>query len=361
MKKLLIAFLLSVLPFSVHAADFYVATNGTGQGTSWADATNNLQGAISGCASGETCWVSNGTYVGNFTVGAGVTVRSIDNNPASVLLDGNAAGRVMTMTASSWVIGCTVTNGYLVPFGFGGVGCYKGSVSNCIIRGNRLMYGDGAAVALCMVFNSILENNSATKGTSGATASTLYSCVIRGNTSTSGGGGGADNCTLFNCLFDNNAADQAGAAMYYCVAYNCTIVNSVGAAAIYQTTIYNSISWSNAIPDIFSGDFLNIASCGIGYTGTGSITNDPLFVSTNDFHLESSSSCINTGTNGAWTTNTTDLDGNPRIWPRGETVDMGAYEYGSQPSYPAAGTIITIHGSGLNLYGQGTSVRGTAQ
>jgi hypothetical protein len=43
-----------------------------------------------------------------------------------------------------------------------------------------------------------------------------------------------------------------------------------------------------------------------------------------DYHLASDSPVINAG-NNAWVTNSTDLDGNPRIV--GGTVDMGAYEY----------------------------------
>ena len=49
----------------------YVTTNGTGQGTSWADATSSIQGAIdviSASSTTNTVWVSNGVYaVGGLT------------------------------------------------------------------------------------------------------------------------------------------------------------------------------------------------------------------------------------------------------------------------------------------------------
>ncbi len=63
--------------------------------------------------------------------------------------------------------------------------------------------------------------------------------------------------------------------------------------------------------------------------GSGVITNDPMFVSTNamDYRLQYGSPCINSGTNVPNTA--TDLDGNPRII--GGTVDMGAYEYVPEP------------------------------
>jgi hypothetical protein len=68
------------------------------------------------------------------------------------------------------------------------------------------------------------------------------------------------------------------------------------------------------------------------YAGTGNIDADPLFVSTADLHLQSTSPCIDAGSNAAVPSGvTTDLDGDPRIvdGPDADsiaTVDMGAYE-----------------------------------
>jgi hypothetical protein len=97
-------------------------------------------------------------------------------------------------------------------------------------------------------------------------------------------------------------------------------------------------------------------------SGTGNITNAPLFVNLagGDYHLQSNSPCINSG-NNAYVSVTNDLDGNPRIV--GGTVDMGAYEYqtpGSQISYawlqqyglPTDGSVdfADLDGTRFNVY-----------
>jgi hypothetical protein len=49
-----------------------------------------------------------------------------------------------------------------------------------------------------------------------------------------------------------------------------------------------------------------------------------------NYRLAQSSPCRNTGLNDAsWMTGGVDLDGNPRIYPPGGTVDMGCYEIGA--------------------------------
>ena len=292
-KNLITALTIFALCGTLHAADWYASTNGVGVGTNWATA-GSLTGMVAGAASGDVVNVSNGTYVVNLTVGGGVTVRGKTGLPEDVILDGEATGRVVTMAASSWLVGCTVTNGYLEDAD--GVGVYGGLVSNSIITGNTLNFiegggNGGAGIAYCTVYNSLIINNIA----------------IGLN-----GGGGYD-CTFLNSTITGNSADPGGGG------YDCLFVNS--------------ISWDNSTADYFSGSWTNSYSCGIGYAGVGSITNDPLFVSASDFRLQAGSPCINTGTNGAWTAGARDLDGNQRIWPAGGTVDMGAYEYGSEPAY----------------------------
>ncbi|MEY4917300.1 MAG: hypothetical protein RL616_1213, partial [Verrucomicrobiota bacterium] len=126
-----------------------------------------------------------------------------------------------------------------------------------------------------------------------AALSGLNNCTLAGNATSEVNpafnyGGGADESVLNNCIVYGNAASSGNNYNNSTLNYCCT----------------------TPLPG----------------SGTGNFTNAPLFVDLagGDFHLQSSSPCINAG-NNSYVTTTNDLDGNPRI--QGLVVDMGAYEF----------------------------------
>ncbi|HLH56203.1 MAG TPA: immunoglobulin domain-containing protein [Verrucomicrobiae bacterium] len=167
----------------------------------------------------------------------------------------------------------------------------------------------------------------------------LNNCVITSNSAVAGGGSYSG--TFYNCLFTANAARATGygGGAAYTTLYNCTVSSNSApdAGGVFDTILFNSIVYDNSAPtnaNYSGGSFNSCCTAPLPGSGTGNITNSPLFVSAAqaNFRLQPGSPCFNTGNNlynGA--NGLTDLDGNPRFFD--SVVDMGAYEIqvSSQP------------------------------
>ncbi|MBI2437244.1 MAG: hypothetical protein HYV36_00310 [Lentisphaerae bacterium] len=280
MKRLCIVLALAFTPMaSVYAADWFVATNGTGGGTNWADATNSIQGAINASSAADTVWVSNGVYEVGGTNGypAGtvltnrvaiykaITVRSADNEPANTIIKGywgspvhySNAVRCVYMTNGASLIGFTLTNGATLSnqsanaddrYG-GGVWSQSTNtvISNCVLTGNAgVTYGGGAYRGT--LFNCTLSTNLtryATAGLShggGAYYATLYNCTLTRNWAEQQGGG-VYGGILYNCTVSSNSAATYAGGVFNATLYNCTLIgNSAaggGGGGAYGSTLYN--------------------------------------------------------------------------------------------------------------------------
>lgn len=356
--------------------------------TNWVTAATNIQAAIDVIAiPGAIVLVSNGIYASGGTVVYGamtnrvaITVPAIVqsvNGPAYTAIvgsgpAGNSAVRCVYLTNGAVLAGFTLTNGTIRTGGDsdreqcgGGVWCESGAVvSNCTISGNYAadsgggvwngvlfnctlssnraqFYGGGARYSMlnsCTVSSNsaswgggayggtlnscVLDGNSASMG-GGAEGGTLYSCVLINNKS-AGEGGGAYSCTLNNCTLSKNSASTGGGGSYYCNLYNCIIS-------------YNSGAYS---PNILLGKADHCCTTPQPDNGTGHITNEPLFVATNNYHLSASSPCIDAGDNSYVSGTQMDIDGNPRVVHG--NVDMGAHEFVQYPIHyvaPGGGSV----------------------
>jgi predicted outer membrane repeat protein len=295
------------------AATHYVNVNSASPSSpynSWVTAATTIQDAVDASSAGDDILVTNGVYssggrsvFGNISnrvaVDRAVNVHSVNGPQVTIIQGAGANGntRCVYLTFSASLSGFTLTNGATPAAGDlyrersgGGLWCESSSscfVSNCVILGNSAAYFGG-----------------------GAYRGDLYNCLIVGNvaTNTSGAGGGACSNRLSNCTIASNAAIN-GAGVSGAILRNCILYFNNGPS---NTNYFNS--------------FLNYCCTQPLPSGTGNFISDPQFVDRfgGNYHLQSTSSCINTGNNADAPVGM-DLDGNPRIF--NGTVDLGVYEF----------------------------------
>ena len=352
---------------SVHAATLYVSTASPadGPGTAWTNAFHTIQGAVNVATSGDTVWVTNGVYDAGGALTPGyslsnrvyitkaITLQSM-NGPANTFIvgaadpastNGPAAVRCVYLVTNAVVSGFTLTNGNTLMSGTdydynqSGGGAFLdhgGTVSNCVLTGcSSYSVGSGA-----YCFHAGTVNNCTFTGNAGGAQSagggayleqggTLNNCLLSGNSTYYRGGGAQCNQggTLNNCTIVGNRVKYYDGGGVYC-ANSGTLNNCI---------VYSNTPGGN---DNIWGSYTARYTCAPGLSGNGCITNDPQFVNApaGDYRLAGTSPCVNTGTNGAWTSGMIDLDGNPRTF--GGKADMGAYEL-----VDSAVTYVALNGS----------------
>jgi hypothetical protein len=304
------------------------------------------------------------------------TTRTLD--PLNTTLNGNSTGRVLTILATNGatgnikVEGFSIINGRVLSSNYGGgllaLTNLPGEVTvnkNILDQNFAQMVGGGLLLNLGFktLSNNIIRNN-----TAGDIGQALNSAA-----------GGAyvycansNGCSVFNNLIYNNTTnhfdDDSGAGggiLLYAVGGAINFVNNTvtGNSAhthgggIYLAAggsahrLYNNIIRGNSTEvgwllsqDIFQsvsstvpGNSVTIANSDYQYMGiwpdtpvtptlTANIDLDPKFVGGGNYRLQSTSPCINTGTNSPpGGLPSSDLGDSPRIL--NVTVDMGAYEY----------------------------------
>jgi hypothetical protein len=278
------------------------------------------QGALNNCT-------LNTNLVGYSGSGGGAYNSTLSN----CVLTGNSANLGGASGGGAYggsLMGCTL-NDNLAPSGVGG-GAERATLANCTLMANFAFSGGGAG--LSTLNNCLLSSNSALDFGGGAEGGTLNNCILTCNSALYGGGVGRPPALLTNCTLTGNSASQGGGAAGGTLV-NCTLAgnratNSDGGCG--PGVLDNCIVYYNSAPtgtNFDSGSTLNYCcATPLPSTGSGNITNAPLFVNlaAGDFHLQSTSPCINAG-NNSYAADSADFDGNPRI--SGGTVDIGAYEF----------------------------------
>ncbi|MEQ1746214.1 MAG: HYR domain-containing protein [Saprospiraceae bacterium] len=333
------------------------AASSGGNGTSWANAYQSLQLALTAASSGHEIWVAEGTYSnGSFVMKNGVEILGgFPNTGNPGLGDRDWMAHVTTLSGGTNVIhnnftvgspltGTAVLDGFTITGGAGGAnggGMFNQyaspTVKNCVFSENSALQGAG-------MYNLFASP-------------TVTNCIFSENICDGPGlqyGAGMANefssPTVTNCLFSNNVAGISGSGMHNGensdpLVLNCTFsgnTSNIG-SAIYNRyansnpTIKNCIIWGNDGGIINNGASSTVTYSIVqgGFAGTGNLNVDPLFVSSTDFHLQACSPAIDAGTDAGAPGD--DLDGNARPFDAAPNVagnyDMGAYEY--QQALPA--------------------------
>jgi len=293
---------------------------------------STIQGAINTSSDGYYILVEPGTYYENINFGGknivvGSKFMSTGDTSfiSQTVIDGNQNSSVVSFLSGENItdelIGFTIQNGTGTPDYFGGDNEYfsgggilvsnsSPTIKNCVIKNNEVNAHGGGI--LCYW---------------GASPS-FYNCVVSQNSAGSKGGGimiqGNSAYTtepeFYNVLIINNVAGNGSGIAGYgdgAVPYfeNVTIGANTGSSTgvYYCNSIYYYFR-NSIIADSHSNSGCGSGSLSHTYTNEGSP--DPIFVDpdNNDFHLQSSSPCIDAG------------DPDPQYNdPDGSRNDMGAY------------------------------------
>lgn len=330
----------------------YVKEGGTGNGSSWANATGNLQNAID-AASVQQVWVAKGTYQPasgvSFVMKPGVAIYGgfpDNNNNASMAqrnwstyltkLQGN--GNSVVQNLNNALTSADILDGFTISGGSdgGGIATVKSSPSyvNLVITGNSATAGGGMYIA--------------------SSAPHLTNVLISGNSAIYGGG-----------MYNNSSAILTNVTISGNTAYHSNTSEWINPANAATPVIRNSIIYGNGVDGQLTDVQNSLVQNQTNAAYTNTLNNnlptdtDPIFASPigGNYTLQPTSPAINKGNNAFFVglnANTKDLTGNSRVndFSNSGVIDMGAYEYRIIPLVPDANGIIYVRESGV---GNGSS------
>ncbi|MFH0774152.1 MAG: right-handed parallel beta-helix repeat-containing protein [bacterium] len=315
------------------------------------DVYPGIQDGVDNCLSGGTVSVSAGTYTETVYINKGIALIGIGT--PTITAYGLGETSVVTFygvsTNNASISGFRITGATGYGSNGNGIYCNQGSptINHNILTGNS---SDGIH---CNQANPTITNNILTgNGSYGIHCHNFSSPTITNNILTGNSSDGiycyySSSPSITNNILTGN--NYRGIYCYY--SSSPSIINNTltgnGSYGIHcnssSPTIYNNIITKNGTISTYYGIYNNSGTPTINYNcvfgnglggnrnyyncsaGPNDISVDPQFIGNDDFHLQSTSSCINAGSNTVPALPLTDKDGNPRIMDG--TVDMGAYEY----------------------------------
>ncbi len=278
-----------------------------------------IQEAVFCAAEGDTILVAPGTYTG-------VGNRAIEFLGKEVIVRSEAGAAQTTIDVEGQA-----------QFGFI---IHQDEQSTAIIEGFRIINATTEGIRLndgsATIRNCIMENNARGLRIE-RTQSFIENCIIRNNTPSGGilNWTSSSNTVVKNCLIANNFSSIQGGGIRALddtpLFLNCTITENTSgrsAGGIYAESndlvlLRNCIVWANFAPSNpnieASESDIRYSDIQGGWPGEGNLNQDPCFADrfSQDFHLNSTSPCIDTGDPND------DFTNEPA--PNGGRINMGAY------------------------------------
>ena len=212
---------------------------------------------------------------------------------------------------------------------WGSVMTVGGNTTGAIIRNNHFHHNTGhGTINICVdayptFINNIIEYNH----TNGEPSTPNGHGILHFSNNT----GNAGNSRIINNTIVGNTCDGEGGGVFVRDG-NPTFINNIvygNEPSQVNFDLPSSVGFYNCLIEGGKEGFT-----GASFTGAyeNCIDVDPLFVSSNDFHLQDKSNCIGAAIDSVLINSTmyycppTDYEGNPRPNPSGSMPDIGAYE-----------------------------------
>ena len=294
---------------------------------------NSFSGNSADKRGGPTASCSGSTTVTGNTFSGNTAVSALLCNSTATITGNTFSGNTVGWGALTCKATATVKNNTFVgnSGSTSGAGAYfiissgTVTVSGNVFRQNSAAEYGGAiyatAPAVVLIDNLVVKNSQTGSGYQGggiyvnasSTLTMVNNTVSDNNTAGSGGGlacqvnGVTEVLNIYNNIIWGNSASGNGADVW------------LAGTGSRKTFLYNDVHGMYGVWDI-AANLLDVAPAFF----------DPV---NSDYHLRSTSPCINAGTNGAPSMPAFDLDGNTRT--NGAYVDLGCYEFNNTLFHPA--------------------------
>jgi len=270
MKKIIQLVLISCFALMANAQVVYVKPNGTGNGSSWANASGNLAAVMNAANSNTEIWVAQGTYTPTTCSSCNNTSRNTYFNLKNgVEIYGGFIGNETQRSQRNWANNATILSGDIDGNGNLSNNSYtvvytKNTVPSTILDGFTVTMGNASATSGGAVnldrsgagfYNDASSNNTSSP--------TIRNCLFTGNDANRYGGGflndgqsGIAGPTIENCQFIDNDANEGGG--FYNSSYNGLTAPSLtncifeDNTALYGAGIYNNANGGESSPTLIN-------------------------------------------------------------------------------------------------------------